>query len=82
MICSPVARSDRPGAGASAACAGRVAAAPMIRFPAGGIGRDVPADSVELLVVSNDPLVIVALPDPGTGRSAQFVDPLGDGGFE
>jgi hypothetical protein len=40
------------------------------------------ADAVEVFVVADDVVVVVALPDGKAGSVTQQVDPAGGGGFE
>jgi len=54
----------------------------LVKFPLQTVPLDVFADSVELLIVSNDVLIVVALPDRETWCITNYVDVFGGGGFQ
>ena len=53
-----------------------------IPSPAGGVGGDVFPNPIPFILVADDVLMIIALPERHTRRLAHFVDAFGRGGFE
>jgi hypothetical protein len=54
----------------------------LVHAPSERIVGDVLADSTQVILVPDDVLVVVALPNGEAWGSSQYVDSLGCGGFE